>query len=212
MRLTHLAPEGWSLLDEEQQVLRHVAGRLTAWAPRLAGGEGVWALPLTGRIYDRGALARHDLRAGLGRLFSLSAAAGASPELELAAVVGNSLEGRRNPFRSICGYTAAQRLSDRRRLGPVLITRDEVGDTLPASLADAEAQSVAERLLRLHHDTTLRTGDVVLLGPLGPAEPLRTRLMTIGANAPRVVVAAEEEGGAGHLTPTDRMSSPREQR
>jgi hypothetical protein len=162
---------GWALVDEDQGMLRHVAGELTAWAPRIAGGEGVWALPRTGRVRSS-ADPLLNLRPLLGRILQLP---GARPPAapRLAAVVGSSLTGRRNPFRSFLGYV----LLDGEQGCMAVVTRDEFGDEPPDLSASAgDPASLVERLQALDDTHGLRPADVVVLGRADVEDHLAARL------------------------------------
>ena len=62
----------WALVDEARGELRYVAGGLTAGGLRIAGGEGAWALPQTGRVRPLGERGS-DLRPLLRRFLDLPA-------------------------------------------------------------------------------------------------------------------------------------------
>ena len=173
MQLVRFGEEqrGWALVDEDQGVLRHVAGELTAWGPRIAGGEGVWALPRTGRVRSPSE-PLSNLRPLLGRILQLP---GARPPTapRLAAVIGTSLAGRRNPFRSILGYVQL----DGEQGCMALVTRDEFGDE-PPDLSDpaGDPASLVERLQALDDAYRLRPADVVVLGRADVDDHLAARL------------------------------------
>jgi hypothetical protein len=162
---------GWALVDEDQGVLRHVAGELTAWSPRITGGEGVWALPRTGRVRPV-ADPLLNLRPLLSRILQLP---GSRPPAapRLAAVVGTSLAGRRNPFRSIFGYV----LLDGEQGCRVVVTRDEFGDQPPRlSVSCGDPASLVERLQALDGALGLRPADLVVLGEADLDDHLAVRL------------------------------------
>ena len=179
MRLVHARDGSWALLDERHGVARQIAGRLTAWAPRLAGGEGMWALPLTGRsepderrtALDPTAFGRMAVIHQIGKVRS-----------GVAAVIGASLVGRRNSFRSVCGYVGVRSRGGSWCLGPALVTRDEIGDEPPA-LVDAEsfASSPANYLLQVDRERALASGDLVLLGELDPTSNFSQRLWRLSS-------------------------------
>ncbi|HEY2751587.1 hypothetical protein [Phenylobacterium sp.] len=173
MQLVGFDPEqsGWALVDEDQGVLRHVAGGLTAWGPRLAGGEGFWALPRTGRarrIPER----LSSLRPLLGRILQLPGVK-PPPAPRLAAVVGTTLAGRRNPFRSFLGYL----LLDGEQSCRTLVTRDEFGDQPPSlSPGAGDCASLVERLQALDGAFGLRPADMVVLGAAQVDDDMAERL------------------------------------
>jgi hypothetical protein len=168
---------GWALVDEDGGLLRHVAGELTAWAPRIAGGEGFCALPLTGRTRPA-AEPLLSLRPLLNRILQLP---GSSPPAapRLAAVVGAPLAGRRNPFRSIFGYV----LLDGEQGCRTVVTRDEFGDQPPGLSGDPA--SWAGRLLALDGAFGLRPADVVVLGRADVDDHLTARLSAANLAASR---------------------------
>ena len=141
----------WAVVDDNG-VLRHVAGELSAWGPRLCGGEGIAALPRTGRTFSGkpGKSFPHK------SIFFLSQSGGA----RIAAMVGVALSGRPNPFRSIVGYT----LFGEDGPGEVLVTRDEFGDEPPALEEGLDAPALKLALQLLDQNYTLRPGDLVVLG------------------------------------------------
>ncbi|HEX5379573.1 MAG TPA: DUF2437 domain-containing protein [Phenylobacterium sp.] len=147
----------WGLLDEAQDEIREIAGGLRAWAPRVANGEGVCALPCNGRRHrmeDVELLApiEDDARifesGGFAMVNPVAAArAGRAPShgaRERAvlgvAIIGAPLAGRQNPLRSVFGYAAAvaERAGptpglERRfvAFAPVVDTRESFGDGSP---------------------------------------------------------------------------------
>jgi hypothetical protein len=171
MRLAFLPRYGqWALVDEAGADLRHVSGGLAAWAPRIAGGEGVGALPLNGRVTPPGPLAALSAPGPLRRI--LPGPREASAGRAIAAVIGVTLTGRRNPVRSLCGYVAAYHdpVGRLTRLGTVMVTRGEFGDAAPLlvtpdTAGDGEgAADFASYLTWLDSQRDLRIGDVVMLG------------------------------------------------
>lgn len=158
----------WALVDEAGAGLRHVSGGLAAWAPRIAGGEGVGALPLNGRVSPLGSLAALGAPEPLRKIFPgpWNGSAGRT----IAAVVGVTLAGRRNPVRSLCGYVAAYRDRTGRvtRLGTAMVTRGEFGDAAPLATPDLASDDggpvdFASYLTWLNDQRELRIGDVVVL-------------------------------------------------
>jgi hypothetical protein len=171
MRLAFLPRcDQWALVDEAGAGLRHLSGGLSAWAPRIAGGEGVGALPLNGRVTPLGPLAALDAPGPLRRI--LPGPRKASEGRTIAAVIGVTLAGRRNPVRSLGGYVAAYHdpVGRLTRLGTVMVTRDEFGDAAPLlatldTVGDGEgAADFASYLTWLDGQRDLRIGDVVMLG------------------------------------------------
>jgi len=168
MRLVQATEDGrWGLLGRHPTTAALVAGGFGAWAPRIANGEGQWALPLTGQWAQPGPLRPFDPDRMFRRIFwSSDVCLGRGGGI--AAVVGASLEGRRNPFRSVLGYIGVARGSgDRRAIwGPVLVTREEVGDD-PPMLLQVDASRPIDPIARLwsaNEAHGLTTGDVVVLG------------------------------------------------
>jgi hypothetical protein len=163
----------WALVDEVRGELRHVAGGLAAWGPRIAGGEGTWALPQTGRVRPVNGR-RPDLRPLLRRVLDLPASRPvAGPRL--AAIVGVSLTGRRNPFRSVVGYAL---LGDD-EVCRCIVTRDEFQEADPPALPFADCGGPArwtERLEALDAVRGLRPGDAVVLGAPEVDAPMAARL------------------------------------
>jgi hypothetical protein len=151
----------WALLDGEGEgMLRHLAGGLAIWAPRVAYGEGRGALPINGRTEawrptEAFCLGRHFRRVLPGS--TTEAADG------LAAVVGAPPMGRSNPLRCVVGYVAVTPRWDGGppALGPVLVTADVFGAKGPTLV---EAPSVDQQLWTQDAGHGLRTGDVVILG------------------------------------------------
>ncbi|MBS0363558.1 MAG: hypothetical protein JSR98_19455 [Proteobacteria bacterium] len=147
--------------------MRHLAGALSAWAPRIAFGEGRAALPLNGRREawrptEDFALDRH-----FRRLFCAPHDAGGSL---LAAVIGAAPMGGEKPERCVVGYLEARVADDRAvTLGPVLISADEFDPSGPTLAVDNP--SIVDQLIGLDRLHGLRTGDVVVVGPatLAPA-------------------------------------------
>jgi hypothetical protein len=176
MRLVQAESDpSWALVDEGDQSLRRVASGLAGWAPRIACGEGAWALPINGRLADSAA---PTLERGLfGRVLTRPSP---PPNFEtgLAAVIGAVLLGRRNPLHSVCGYMATCERAGDLSFGPVLVTRAEFGDAPLDSARDADGRAfdMIDHLLRLDLSHRLRTGDVVLLGPTLVPDRLRQRL------------------------------------
>jgi len=191
---------GWALVDEDRGVLRHVAGELTAWAPRIAGGEGLCALPLTGRVRPA-AEPLLSLRPLLNRILQLP---GSSPPAapRLAAVVGTSLAGRRNPFRSIFGYV----LLDGEPGCRAVVTRDEFGDQPPGLLASSgDPASLVERLQALDGAFGLRPADVVVLGSADLDDPLAARLTAANLSSP---LRHEKRRAAGMARRPEELGGP----
>ncbi len=148
-----------------------VAGGLDAWAPRIANGEGARALPLTGQWADSEP-PRHIDPAKMFRRLIWSPDLCLGEDVGIAAVVGAPLEGRRNPFRSVLGYVGVSRVSRDRPAawGPILLTREEVGDD-PPTLLSSNASKPIDAIARLRaadEAHLLATGDVVVLGVPGP--------------------------------------------
>lgn len=164
MRLAHTGGT-WALVGSGGARLLDIAGRFSAWAPRLANGEGVEALPLTGAFSDPARASNVSLQAALGR-----SVGGDQDETEcLGAVIGNSFVGRSDPFQSLAGYV----LMDCKRSvlrAPLLVTRREFGPELTESLALGRGMA-AEELRAQDAGRGLQVGDVVSLGPcrLSPA-------------------------------------------
>lgn len=155
----------WGLFADDGETILHVAGGFHAWSPRIAGGEGLHALPLTGRrrlqaevellapvetgatIYDGGAAA--------------SVAGATAPGLRMAgaplglALVGAPLVGRRNPLKSLFGHALAWRSGDQLAISPVVAVR-----ALPGT--PAVEQGLANDLTRLDAAHGLRSGDMVV--------------------------------------------------
>lgn len=184
MRLARFSVDefDWALIDEREGFLRHVAGGLNAWGPRIAGGEGSAALPLTGRQLPA-AEASSDLRPLLLRVLDLPPSEGHSG-MRIAAVVGAPLEGRRNPFRSVIGYI----LLDEQHRSRVLVTRDEFGAEPPRIADSAEDSADApagERMWELDAAWGLKPGDVVVLGT--PVLDARMAARLVGADAQRAL-------------------------
>lgn len=159
MRLVHVEPEdAWALVDERVGLLRLVSGGVTAWGGRIAGGEGVWALPINGRLASR-----PQDSIGCQRFRRILGGDDAGEGEMLATVLGAPLEGRRDPLRSVCGYMLAAGPPPDDRLGPVLMTPDEFQDA-PAILRDGVQVSAPECLRRMDATYGLKSGDVVILG------------------------------------------------
>lgn len=178
MRLVQVEDgDAWALIDEGAAMLRMVSGGVTAWGARIAGGEGVWALPINGRLATgmRDAIEPERFRRVLG-VERLSGGA------VLAGVLGAPIEGRRSPVHSLCGYILVE--ADL-RLGPVLVTRGEFPDT-PATLHDGVLISTPDLLRQLDAREGLRAGDVVILG-----EPLLTAHQRARLSAPLTSVTVE---------------------
>lgn len=173
MRLTYSsALGGWAYVDETRQVLERVAATLSAWSPRIANGEGRAALPLTGRLAPMADA--EPLEAPLFRRV-LPAPADAGWAEGIAAVVGCSLVGRANPFRSIMGYVGVAKGGSGISLGRYLVTRDEFGDAPPRLTGNPLVKITA----REHLDSfqgDLVPGDLLMLGPADLPEPLVDRL------------------------------------
>ncbi len=163
MKLCATKDGGWALVDESTGTLRHLAGGLNAWAPRLTCGEGEHVLPCTGRV---GAQPADPCVAGqvFERVFHLEDAAEA-PDWSLAAVVGATLMGRQNPVRSILGYIAVRRNAGKLEAGPCIVTREDFGDlpTIGCGLHGTPLD-VAERMVDADRRAGLRTGDLVVFG------------------------------------------------
>lgn len=157
----------WGLLGKHPGAAALVAGGLSVWAPRITNGEGQWALPLTGQLAHSRPLRDFDFSKMFRRLIW-------SPEVSLggdggiAAVVGASLEGRRNPFRSVLGYVGVSRASPDGPAvwGPILVTREELGDDPPILLTPETSKPIdaMARLQAANEAHGLATGDVVVLG------------------------------------------------
>ena len=176
----------WAVVDD-RGILRHIAGSLAAWAPRIAGGEGVSALPRTGRcmVADRAELS--DLRPLLRRRFTLPSESGGAPS-RLVAIVAASLAGRSNPFRSFLGYGLLDAIGDCR----VLLTRDEFGDAPPQLACQACHGRLEEQVRALDAEVSLATGDAIVLGAPVLASRLADRLA--GANLDRSMQALRRAG------------------
>lgn len=156
----------WGLLAGEGETILHIAGAFRAWSPRIAGGEGVHALPCTGRRYaqaevellapaDDGAMI-YDGDAGLPAVARLSAAGPRPTGAPLGvALVGAPLVGRSSPLRSLFGHTLAWRSGDSLAISPIVTAR-----ALPSDRAPLEA--LAEGLASLETRHPLRPGDLVL--------------------------------------------------
>jgi hypothetical protein len=193
------APSGsdWALLDEERGQLLTIAGSLNAWAPRLAGGEGRWALPLNGRVAPvRAALSAAP--AGLfDRVFGPAEPAAPGATL-LAGVLGAPLTGRSNPLRSLCGYLAISRLDGASDwvMGPALVTRDEFGDGPPllGPALGGQARDPVAHLRQTDAENDLRTGDIVVFGPYESDRRCFGRLAGCWATAEESPLRAERVG------------------
>ena len=168
MRLVQATADGrWGLLDQRPEAAAVIAGALPAWAPRIAAGEGRWALPLIGRWEPAETIRDFDVALMFRRVLFLDSLQ-PGRACGLAAVVGTSLAGRTNPFRSVVGYLAVSPGPDGKsqRFGQVLITRDEFGDRPPSlvnalNLVELDPMSELWAMDRRHG---LRSGDVVVLG------------------------------------------------
>jgi hypothetical protein len=203
VQLVGFDPEqtGWALVDEDQGLLRHVAGGLSAWGPRLAGGEGVWALPRTGRV-RRTSERLSSLRPLLGRILQLPGAK-PPPAPRLAGVVGTSLAGRRNPFRSFLGYL----LLDGEQGCKTVVTRDEFGDRPPSLTPEAgDSGSLIERLQALDGAFGLRPADLVVLGAAQVDDDMAERLTAGNLSAFQQRRSAAD---AWMATRSDRLAAPR---
>lgn len=208
MRLAHSSLlGGWAWVDEARGGLKHVAGGLSAWAPRIASGEGRNALPLTGREALLGSA--DPLHPSIFRRVLPGPAADAW-SLGLAAVVGCSLVGRTNPFRSVVGYVGIERAANRMTFGRFLVTRDEFGDQPPLLRPGFSIHVTAREHLE-SFGGELYTGDLLVLGPVDLPGVLAVRLWDgagraysmIGGPAPFAPIGA---AGDGHMT------APRAQR
>ena len=51
VRFSHQSTTGWGLLDRQAGEIRQVLGDLNAWAPLIANGAGLDALPCSGKRY-----------------------------------------------------------------------------------------------------------------------------------------------------------------
>lgn len=159
----------WALIEPEHGLMRHLAGALPVWAPRIAFGEGRAALPLNGRVEPWRVTPPLLPGRHIGRLFEGPYTDG--PHL-LAALMGAPPLGRPNAHRCIVGYLAAMACGEPglTTLGPVLMTADEFGPEGPD--LDARRMTIRARIEALDVDQGLRTGDVVVLGSaaLGPQQ------------------------------------------
>ncbi|HEX5264990.1 MAG TPA: hypothetical protein VFW13_15775 [Phenylobacterium sp.] len=171
------APCEWALLDAEARVIRHLAGPLSAWAPRIAFGEGCTALPLNGRREVWRETEGFKLGRHFRRLFSAPCD---SPSGLLAAVMGAAPMGASSPLRCVVGYVEAQGAEDRAlRLGPVLLSADEFGPSGPR--LSPNSPPIADQLTVLEQLHGLRTGDVVVLGPAELSASMWAALRNEGA-------------------------------
>lgn len=152
----------WALLDTEQNAMRHLAGNLAAWAPRVAFGEGRRALPLNGRVDSLGPtsqfqLGRHFRRLAPGPIFGR--------DNLLAAVIGAAPLGLPDPRRRVVGYVAVRiPPHDGLQLGTVLVTSDEFGPHGPDLCPGGGAPSIDDQIATADGSCSLRTGDVVVVG------------------------------------------------
>lgn len=202
MRLAHSSLlGGWAWVDEACSGLKHVAGGLSAWAPRIASGEGRNALPLTGRAASLGSADPLDL--AIFRRVLPGPLTGAW-SLGLAAVVGCSLVGRTNPFRSVVGYVGIVRSAGQMTLGHFLVTRDEFGDQ-PPPLSRSFPNRVTAREHLESFGGELYTGDLLVLGPVDLPGELAARLWVgAGQTCPMISgpasFAALALAAGGHTT------------
>jgi hypothetical protein len=181
MKLTYSeAMDTWALVDEAEGRLRGVAGGFFAWAPRLAAGEGVRALPLNGKRYPITQPDFCGIRPGLRRVFEAGPAAGR--DVAVAAVVGTSLVGRRDPLQSVAGFASATFRDGEWRLGDVLVTPE--GST-ERSLCDVSPELATLKWIEaLDHEQHLGIGDAIILGP--PRDPAAFKAeMTLKNQSPR---------------------------
>ena len=168
MQLVQATDDGqWGLLGRHPTAAALVAGGLGVWAARIANGEGPWALPLTGQWVQSRPLRAFDMDRMFRRLI-WSPDACLDRGVGIAAVVGVSLEGRRNPFRSVLGYVGVSLPSaDQPAVwGPILVTREDVGDDPPMLLPTGASKpdDAITRLRAANEAHGLATGDVVVLG------------------------------------------------
>ncbi len=157
---------GWALIDADQRRLSALAGGLSAWAPRIIGGEGLHVIPTTGHHQPLTALGPIAPEHGLGRVFWASERSGS---IGIAAVIGAPLRYRDNLPRCVLGFIHAANLQGPGpiRLGPVLIGAAALGAVaaVPARDAASLQPDLGRHLGRLDEIYRLVTGDVVLLDP-----------------------------------------------
>jgi hypothetical protein len=211
----------WGLVDETGDEILQIAASLPSWSPRIAGGEGIEALPRTGR---RHALAAVELLAPVSDGARVYGEAGweaarlrvsqiPPPPGALAlgvAVVGASLTGRRNPLRSVFGYGAAwgEILADGDRvvhIAPWLETRGIYGDERPdlgaqwqssfgrMGGAGLPARDLVDRLRRIEAEASLRAGDLVIfaLTTAAPEQPAPAWAVSAGGRPPAFTLGTE---------------------
>ncbi|WP_165191490.1 hypothetical protein [Caulobacter soli] len=173
MRFVHPGgPTDWGLLEDG--AVRHLAGTLPAWAPRVAYGEGRAALPLNGRVEPE----KPTAPLSIGRHFRRSFH---DPDLEgqglLAAVIGAAPLGADRPFRCVLGYVAAALdRGGRLTLGPVLVTADEFGAAGPPLAPQPGGSSLSDRIRAYDQHHALRTGDLLIVAHARLTDAMSTRL------------------------------------
>jgi len=171
----------WALVEPGQGIMRHLAGGLAIWAPRIAFGEGRTALPLNGRVEPwrpTGPLCpgRHYRR--------VFPAAGGEVGDHLAALLGAAPMGCSNPARCVVGYVAVTSRSPDAPpvLGPVLMTAKAFGPGGPVLAPGIDP--VADQLEARDRDRGLQTGDVVVLGSAALSPDLWAGLLNTGTPGP----------------------------
>lgn len=183
----------WGLVDLDQWTVRHIAGGLHAWAPRIAGGEGVSVLPFTGRRFqmedvsfvppiENGTRIHGDLDVVWQPTLPSrpSGTEGVEPAADACLVIlGAPLHGRRNPLGAVFGFVAGRaedhpRSPDRRRLTlPPCLTLNSLRHRTNAPILTALgcgdgdcaglARCLADQLLHADKPDHLCTGDAVVL-------------------------------------------------
>lgn len=195
MRLVYPGGQSdWALVDQDAGVLRHLAGGLSIWSPRVAFGEGRLSLPINGRTEPLRQTSDLSVGRHFRRVFGEPLQEG---DDLLAAIMGSAPQGLHRPARCIVGYVAVARRWDQGPpvLGPVLMTVDEFGRQFPDLVG--RDRSVAEVVGTHQAVCGLRTGDVVLLGRAALTSEvwaaLRSASAHLGAGAPtpQIVQAAQ---------------------
>lgn len=176
----------WALVEPDQGIMRHLAGGLAIWAPRIAYGEGRGVLPLNGRVEPWRATAPLCPGRHYRRVFP---AAGMEAGRRLAALVGAAPMGCSNPLRCIVGYVAvtSKGAGAPPVLGPILMTAKAFGAGGPVLARGIE--TIADQLASWDRSHGLRTGDAVILGPATLSPDLWAALCNTGAAGPRRAAA-----------------------
>lgn len=183
----------WGLVDLDQRTVRHIAGGLHAWAPRIAGGEGVSVFPFTGRRFqmedvslvppiEEETLVHGDFdvvwQAALPICMSGAAGFEQASE-ECLAILGAPLHGRRNPLGAVFGFVIG-RAEDhpcspgkrRLTLPPCLTLNSRRGPNPVSTLAALGSDGgdcagltrrLADQLVQADKRKPLCTGDAVVL-------------------------------------------------